>query len=80
MAARLWPMWNALAPLPILAIRGELSDISSAETFDDMGRGHPGMRSAIVAGVGHAPMLDEPEAVDGIERFLDAILGSAAVP
>jgi hypothetical protein len=35
---------------------------------------------AIVAGVGRAPMLDAPEAVDVIERFLDAMLGSAAAP
>ncbi len=76
----LWPMWNALAPLPILAIRGELSDILSAGTLDEMGRRHPGMRRAIVAGVGHAPMLDEPEAVDAIERFLDGIVRGAATP
>lgn len=78
----LWPMWGALASLPILAIRGELSDIlsASAETLDQMGRRHLGMRSAIVAGIGHAPMLDEPEAVDAIERFLDEIPGGAATP
>lgn len=67
----LWPMWDALAPLPILAIRGANSDILGAATLAEMGRRHPGMRSVSVAGVGHAPMLDEPEAVDGIERFLD---------
>lgn len=72
MAAQLWPMWNALAELPIHSL--------SAETLDDMGRRHPGMRSAIVAGVGHAPMLDEPEAVDAIGRFLDEIIGGATTP
>ena len=30
----------------------------------------PEMKSAIVAGVGHAPMLDEPEAVAAIDAFL----------
>ena len=39
-----------------------------------------GWVDAIVAGVGRAPMLDAPEAVDVIERFLDAMLGSAAAP
>ncbi|HKZ10263.1 MAG TPA: hypothetical protein VJL61_06110 [Rhodanobacteraceae bacterium] len=73
-------MRNALTQLPILAIRGELSDILSAETPDDMGRRQAGMRSAIVAGVGHATMLDEPEAVDAIERFLDEMIGGAATP
>jgi pimeloyl-ACP methyl ester carboxylesterase len=68
----LWPMWDALAPLPVLAIRGERSDILSAETLAEMGRRHPGMRSVVVAGVGHAPMLDEPEATAAIEDFLEA--------
>lgn len=59
---------DALAPLPILAIRGELSDILSAETLHDMGRRHSGMRSAIVAGVGRAPMLDAPSTRCSVAR------------
>lgn len=74
----LWPMWDALAPLPILAIRGERSDILGADTLAEMGRRHPGMQVAVVPGVGHAPMLDEPEAVAAIERFLDATCGGDA--
>lgn len=67
----LWPMWDALAPLPILAIRGENSDILGAATLAEMRKRHPGLRTAIVLGIGHAPMLDEPEAVAAIEQFLD---------
>lgn len=74
----LWPMWDALAALPILAIRGERSDILSADTLSEMGRRHPGMQVAVVPGVGHAPMLDEPEAVAAVERFLAATCGSDA--
>lgn len=74
----LWPMWDALAPLPILAIRGAISDIMSAETLAEMGRRHPGMEAVEVGGVGHAPMLDEPAALEAIERFLAGICGSAA--
>ncbi|MCB2074427.1 MAG: alpha/beta hydrolase [Novosphingobium sp.] len=66
----LWPMWDALAPLPVLAIRGALSDVLSAETQAEMGRRHPGMDAVTVPRVGHAPMLDEPAAVEAIERFL----------
>lgn len=73
----LWPMWDALAPLPILALRGELSDILTAETLDEMARRHPGMRAALVPEVGHAPMLDEPVALRAIERFLDEVCGAA---
>lgn len=71
--ADLWPVWEALAPLPILAIRGANSDILGAATLAEMGRRHPGIRSVSVSGIGHAPMLDEPEAVAAIESFLDEI-------
>jgi pimeloyl-ACP methyl ester carboxylesterase len=71
----LWPMWDALASLPILAIRGENSDILAAATLEEMGRRHPGMHGASVRGVGHAPMLDEPEAIAAIECFLDETCG-----
>lgn len=66
----LWPMWDALAPLPILTIRGGISDILSAETLAEMARRHPDMKAVEVPSVGHAPMLDEPEAVAAIESYL----------
>jgi pimeloyl-ACP methyl ester carboxylesterase len=31
------------------------------------------MKSVTVPGVGHAPMLDEPEAVQAIDAFLTAL-------
>ncbi len=74
----LWPMWDALAALPILAIRGGQSDILNAATLAEMGKRHPGMRTAIVPGVGHAPMLDEPVAVAAIERFLGEVCAEAS--
>lgn len=73
----LWPMWDALAPLPILAIRGERSDILGADTFAEMARRHPGMHSVVVPGVGHAPMLDEPAAIAAIQRFFENLPGAA---
>jgi len=69
----LWPLWDALKPIPILAVRGAISDILSAETLAEMGERHPGMEAIEVAGVGHAPMLDEPEAVTAIEAFLSKV-------
>lgn len=69
----LWPVWDALRPLPILVIRGELSDILSRETLDSMASRHPGLSIADVPGVGHAPMLDEPAAIEAIDAFLDQL-------
>jgi len=55
---------------PTLLIRGGLSDIVSAEIADKMQRMAPGLQRVDVPGVGHAPMLTEPEAVDAIDQFL----------
>ena len=69
----LWPIWDTLAPLPILAIRGATSDILGEQTLVAMGSRHPGLATCTVPGIGHAPMLDEPEAIAAIEAFLAAL-------
>ena len=58
---------------PTLLIRGEISDIVSAEIADKMQRMAPQLRRVDVPGVGHAPMLTEPEAVDAIDQFLRTV-------
>jgi len=68
-APDLWLLWSALAVLPVLAIRGEHSDILTAATFARMQR-KPHVTALTVANRGHAPMLDEPECVSAIEQFL----------
>ena len=68
--ADLWPFFDMLARLPMLAIRGENSDILSAETLAEMARRRPDMTHVTVANRGHAPFLDEPEAVAAIDEFL----------
>lgn len=72
--ADLWPVWKALHSIPILAIRGETSDILSSETLDKMQTRHDGSFSYIaVPGRGHAPMLDEPAATEAIMRFVGSL-------
>ena len=66
----LWGLWDKLEGLPILTIRGGISDLLSAETVKQMGERHTGMIAATVLNRGHAPMLDESEAVTAIEVFL----------
>lgn len=58
---------------PSLLIRGALSDVISAAIADKMQRMAPRMQRVDVPGVGHAPMLTEPEAVDAMERFLRTV-------
>jgi pimeloyl-ACP methyl ester carboxylesterase len=66
----LWPFFAALARKPLLVVRGELSDLLSADAMTKMHEAAPGLRSVAVPGVGHAPTLDEPEAVAAIDAFL----------
>jgi pimeloyl-ACP methyl ester carboxylesterase len=71
-APDLWPLWGAIAKVPILAVRGEQSDILSAATLVRMQKEKPDLRALTVANRGHAPLLDEPECVQAIEEFLAA--------
>jgi len=58
---------------PILLLRGALSDLVTADIAARMARMAPAMEIVVVPGVGHAPVLDEPEAVDAIARFLKTV-------
>jgi pimeloyl-ACP methyl ester carboxylesterase len=71
----LWPLFAAVASKPLLVIRGEQSDLLTAETAARMQAAAPEMKLALVPGVGHAPELNEAEAVAGIDAFLDMVAG-----
>lgn len=68
----LWPLFDASATLPVGVIRGANSDILSSMTVAQMEARHPGLITATVPDRGHAPFLDEPEALDVIARVMDA--------
>jgi pimeloyl-ACP methyl ester carboxylesterase len=69
----LWSLWQQLGSIPILAIRGALSDIISPEILDAMAAQHPNLTAVTIANRGHAPMLDEPAAVTAIDAFLQGL-------
>jgi pimeloyl-ACP methyl ester carboxylesterase len=67
----MWPLWDLIDALPVLLIRGELSDLLTVETATEMAERHSGPFAFIeVPNRGHAPMLDEIEAVTAIKDFL----------
>ncbi len=66
----LWRLFGGLKKAPLLVVRGETSDILSEKTALEMVRRHPDATLATVPRVGHAPILDEPEAVAAISDFL----------
>jgi pimeloyl-ACP methyl ester carboxylesterase len=65
-----WPFFIALGAKPLLIVRGEKSDLLTAETAEKMLAAAPGSKLAVIPGVGHAPELSEPEAVGAIDEFL----------
>ena len=71
LAPNLWPYFRRLArKRPTLLIRGATSDLLGADIAARMQKAAPDMAYAEVPGVGHAPMLDEPEARAAIFEFL----------
>jgi pimeloyl-ACP methyl ester carboxylesterase len=69
----LWPLFDALAGLPLALIRGENSDLLSADAAHDMQRRRPDMIFASVPDRAHIPFLDEPESLAAIHAFLKAV-------
>ena len=66
----LWPLFDALAGIPLALIRGANSDLLSRETVAEMSRRRPDMAVAEVPNRGHVPFLDEPEAVAVIRDLI----------
>ena len=71
----LWPFFEALGQKPLLVIRGAKSDLLTAQTAAKMQSVATHMKLAVVQGIGHAPELNEPEAVAAIDEFLANVGG-----
>lgn len=67
----LWPLFDALAPLPCAVIRGANSDILTAQTLEQMQARNPDLRAVTIPNRAHVPFLDEPAAVALIHTILD---------
>ncbi|MFK7880017.1 alpha/beta fold hydrolase [Roseobacter sp.] len=72
-APDLWPYFDAVEGLPIACVRGENSDLLSAETLSEMERRRPDMISVTVPNRGHIPFLDEPEAVAALQTWIERL-------
>lgn len=66
----LWPLFGALAQVPVLVLRGANSDILSAETAARMAAVSPNVTLVTVPDRAHVPLLDEPECVAAIDALL----------
>ena len=73
-APDLWPLFDALAGLPLGLIRGANSNILSEATAAGMRARRPDMAFVELADRGHVPFLDEP----GSRAVIDTVLEAAS--
>lgn len=66
----MWGIYESIARRPLLVLRGAHSDILSAEVAARMKVRGAATELVTVPGVGHAPTLDEDEAIAAIDRLL----------
>jgi pimeloyl-ACP methyl ester carboxylesterase len=66
----MWPLYRALRRVPVLAVRGGLSDVLSEATFARMAAEKPDLICLTVPGVGHVPSFEQP----AVERATDDFL------
>ncbi len=69
----LWDVFTGLTRVPMLSMRGEHSDLFSRETQEEMARRHPHCQVLMIAGQGHAPLLDDVPSLMAITQFCATI-------
>ncbi len=66
----LWPLFAAAGETPLMLIHGEISDLLESVGVDKFKSLVPELVYLKVKGVGHAPLLDEPEVAPAVDHFL----------
>ena len=69
----LWPQFQGLGAMPLMAIRGENSTLLSLLTLEQMKQRVPAMQTETIPGQGHAPILH----LSGIPQILTGFFASA---
>ncbi len=73
---RIWEHYDALE-IPVLCLRGAVSDLVLPETIAEMQRRGPARNGRLqvveVPGCGHAPALNVPDQLDRITAFLEGV-------
>jgi pimeloyl-ACP methyl ester carboxylesterase len=69
----LWTMFRGLKAIPALAFRGALSDVLTPDVFRRMALEKPDLVCVTVPDKGHTPSLNEPEATEALDAFLEPL-------
>ncbi|MEO7813848.1 MAG: alpha/beta hydrolase [Sphingomicrobium sp.] len=77
-APDIWPLYQALEGRPVTILRGELSDLLTAEVAERMATELSDVELVTVPRVGHAPTFDEPESLAALDRLLGRVLAASA--
>ncbi|HEY6530792.1 MAG TPA: alpha/beta hydrolase [Acidimicrobiales bacterium] len=68
-----WWIFDRLAGIPILVLRGATTDLLAPSTVETMKALHPGLVAVEVPDRGHAPTLEEPVARQALADFLASL-------
>lgn len=68
-----WPLFEALATVPVMVLRGTNSDLLSEETLAEMVRRHEGLEALTVPNEGHAPFVGRGATAEAVARFVERV-------
>lgn len=66
----LWPIFETIKHVPLMVIRGELSELLTPQTAERMVSEHPQARLHTVPYEGHAPLLEDGPTLDAVTAFI----------
>ncbi len=66
----LWPPFRAAARLPMMVVRGGVSDFLTEDGLARMQSEKPDLVAVTVPGIGHTPSLSEPLVIKALDDFL----------
>ncbi len=66
----LWPLFGALASVPLMLVHGAVSTVLAPDTVARMRAQRPDMIVVSLPGIGHAPSLAEVPVAAALDRFL----------
>lgn len=66
----LWPVYEALKPIPALLVRGAVTDLLANSTVERMKAIKPDLKVVEAENVGHAPFMTEPDVWPHLKDFL----------